>query len=158
MKAKMIEAHMKVAEVYAQLSSAKRLQVGAIIVKDDKIISLGYNGTPAGWSNDCEDVMYTYDERDVTEPGWLYDKTTKRWSISKTKSEVIHAERNALDKLAKYSGGGHGAVMFITHAPCLECAKSIYTVGISEVFYKNDYKVSNGIDFLRACNIIVTKI
>jgi len=129
---------MDVAERTAQLSHAVRLKVGAIVVKDDRIISIGYNGMPAGWDNNCEDVL----EDDML----------------KTKPEVLHAERNALDKLAKGNEGGLGSTMFITHAPCLECAKSIYGAGISQVFYRDSYRSEDGIQFLTKCSVTVTQI
>ena len=106
---------MKVAETFAELSSAKRLHVGAIVVKDDRIISIGYNGMPSGWDNNCEDIIQHSDDT-VT---------------LKTKPEVLHAETNAIAKLAKSSESGLDASIFITHAPCLDCAKLIYQSGIS---------------------------
>jgi dCMP deaminase len=152
MKQKFIDAHMKVAEVYAQLSSAKRLQVGAIVVKDDRVISIGYNGTPSGWDNNCEDILYTSPWTDELEGGVGVSYTYK------TKPEVIHAERNALDKLAKFGGQGNRAAMFITHAPCLECAKSIFNTGISAVYYRSAYRETTGIEFLQKCGVSVEQV
>ena len=134
MKPKIIEAHMKAAEVYANLSSAQRLKVGAIVVKDNRVISIGYNGMPSGWSNICED------END------------------KTKPEVLHAETNAIAKLARSNESGQEAVMFITHAPCLDCAKLIFQSGISKVFFKEPYRNTDGVDFLNKSNIEVKQI
>lgn len=136
MKYKMIFAHMRTAENYAQLSCAKRLQVGAIVVKNDRIISIGYNGTPAGWDNECE-----------------YSRTDDVGTSFVTKPEVIHAEANAIAKLARSNESGEGASMFITHAPCLECAKMIYTSGITTVYYKHLYRSSDGLDFLKKCGV-----
>ena len=134
---------MKIAENCASMSRAIRLQVGAIIVKDDNIISFSWNGTPAGWDNNCEDVIQYSDDT----------------TALKTKPEVLHAERNALDKLAKRGGvGGQGAAMFVTHAPCLECAKSIYGVGIKEVYYGEEYRNTDGIEFLKKCGITISKL
>ena len=151
---------MDVAKRFAQLSSAKRLQVGAIIVKDDRIISIGYNGMPSGWSNDCE----TRDYMPIDSGGWLmpdelwkmfpYEDGEKRYRL-KTKPEVIHAEANAIAKLAKGVESGDGAIMFLTHAPCLDCAKQIYTAGITRVYYNQSYRNSEGIDFLKACEVEV---
>ena len=124
---------MDIAERTAQLSSAKRLQVGSIIVKDDRIISIGYNGMPPGWTNVCEDENY------------------------KTKDEVIHAEANAIAKLAKSSESGDGSVMFLTHAPCIDCAKQVFTAGIRKVIYKNDYRSDKGVVFLQQCGIGVDR-
>ena len=144
MKQKFIEAYMDVAERFAQLSSAKRLNVGAIVVKDDRIISIGYNGMPSGWDNCCEEEV-------ITE----YESHTD--SALVTKPEVLHAESNAIAKLARSSESGEGATIFITHAPCMECAKLIYQTGISSVYYRDDYRSSSGIDFLRTSGIEVHK-
>jgi len=143
MKQKFIDAYMDVAERFAKLSSAKRLQVGAIVVKDDRIISIGYNGMPSGWDNTCEDVV------EVHEDGGI---------VTKTKPEVIHAEANAIAKLAKGNESGDGSIMFLTHAPCIDCAKQIYTAGVQKVYYRNSYKDSMGLDFLSKCDIMVDKI
>src|SRR6056300_1332043 len=133
MKNKFIEAYMDVAERFAQLSSATRLQVGAIVVKDDRIISIGYNGMPSGWDNVCEHE-------------------------GKTKPEVLHAESNAIAKLAKSPESGEGASIFITHSPCIDCAKLIYQSGIAAVYYKNDYRSTQGLDFLNKSSIKVVKV
>ena len=142
MKLRYIDAHMKVAETYASLSSAKRLQVGAIVVKDNRVISIGYNGMPSGWDNDCEYL----EPRIAQEP------------LLKTKPEVLHAETNAIAKLARSSESGLDATMFITHAPCLDCAKLIYQSGISKVYYRNAYREDNGINFLLKGGIDVEQI
>ena len=136
MKHKYIKAYMDVAERFAKLSSAQRLQVGAIAVKDDRIISIGYNGMPSGWDNCCE--------HEVIENGW---------PGLKTKPEVLHAEMNCLMKLAKSTESGEGAAMFITHTPCIDCAKGIYQSGIKEVYYDREYRDSAGIDFLEKSGI-----
>ena len=142
MKQKFIDAHMNVAEQYASLSSAKNLKVGCVIVKDNRIISIGYNGTPAGWDNECE-------------PTFIDDYGDE---IRKTKPEVLHAELNAIAKLARSGESGEGASMFVTHSPCIECAKMIYAAGIKEVFYRHSYRESAGIDFLDFCNIPVEHV
>ena len=142
MKDKFINAYMDVAERFAELSSARRLHVGAIVVKDDRIISIGYNGMPAGWDNDCEDKVWTQDG----------DYTLK------TKPEVLHAETNCIAKLAKSNESGMGATMFITHAPCLDCAKLIYQSGIGSVLYRNAYRDTGGITFLERSGIEVKQI
>jgi dCMP deaminase len=133
---------MQTAKIFAELSHARRLHVGAIVVKDDRIISIGYNGMPAGWDNNCEDKVW--------------DKTGD-YEL-KTKPEVLHAESNAIAKLAKSTESGDGASMFITCAPCLDCAKMIYQSGIHEVFYGEEYRDSKGLDFLYKCGINVKKI
>jgi dCMP deaminase len=144
-KQKLKDAYMKTAETFAELSHARRLHVGAIVVKDDRIISIGYNGMPAGWDNNCEDeVVMEQDEKFV--------------NVLKTKSEVLHAETNAIAKLAKSNESGLGASMFITHAPCLDCAKLIYQSGISSVLYRDAYRDTSGITFLEKSGITVEQI
>ena len=138
MKEKFKRAYMQTAQTFAELSSAQRLHVGAIVVKDDRIISIGYNGMPAGWSNVCEDV---------TEDGSL-----------KTKPEVLHAESNAIAKLAKSNESGLGADIFITHAPCIECAKLIYQSGISRVYYGTKYRDDSGITFLEQSGVVIEQL
>lgn len=140
MKQKFIDAYMDVAKRFAQLSSARRLQVGAIIVKDDRIISIGYNGMPAGWTNECEN----YFGLDLNGDPTLV-----------TKEEVIHAEANAIAKLAKSSESGDGATMFLTHAPCIHCAKQIYTAGIKKVYFGEPYRDESGVAFLMKCGVSV---
>ena len=152
---------MDVAERFAQLSSARRLHVGAIVVKDDRIISIGYNGMPAGWDNDCENTVFVPGEEalgtDMVALG--YTQTDNgNWTKLKTKPEVLHAETNAIAKLAKSNESGLGATMFITHAPCLDCAKLIYQSGISSVLYRNAYRDTSGITFLEKSNITVIQI
>jgi dCMP deaminase len=134
---------MDVAQRFSELSSAKRLKVGAIVVKDDRIISIGYNGMPAGWDNICEDVVEIHDDGGI---------------VTKTKPEVIHAEANAIAKLAKGNESGDGSTMFLTHAPCIDCAKQMYTAGIKSVYYLNSYKDTLGLDFLTKCDIMVSKV
>jgi len=147
---------MDIAERTAQLSSAKRLQVGSIIVKDDRIISIGYNGMPPGWTNECETKHYC-DDGDYSEQ--LLPKQANQWINYKltTKPEVIHAEANAIAKLAKSSESGDGSTMFLTHAPCIDCAKQIFTAGIRKVFYKEDYRNDQGVVFLQQCGVEVDK-
>jgi len=141
MKKKWIDAFMDTAERFAELSSATRLKVGAVVVKDNRIISIGYNGMPAGWTNECEEVVH----RIAQEP------------ILKTKDEVIHAEANAILKLARDGESGNGADLFCTHAPCINCAKLIYGAGIKKVYYRESYRDTFGTDFLSKCDIEVEK-
>ena len=156
MKEKFIDAYMDVAHRFAQLSSAKRLQVGAIIVKDDRIISIGYNGMPAGWTNECEYEQHTYDSRDIgSDTSWKRDLSKGGYSRLKTKDEVIHAEANAIAKLAKSPESGLGATLFLTHSPCIDCAKQIYTAGINTIFFAKRYRNDAGLEFLKKCNIEV---
>jgi dCMP deaminase len=163
MKDKMIVAHMKSAYNYADCSSAVRLKVGSIIVKDDAIISIGYNGQPSGWDNVCEDKVYMgidaggwLDPEEIEEQ-WPFTDETGRYKL-KTKPTVLHAETNAISKLAKYKGGGQDASIFVTHAPCLPCALSIHQAGIKSVYFAEHYRDTAGIDFLKQCNITVTKV
>lgn len=129
-------AHMIAAEVYAKLSSAKRLQVGAVIVKDNRIISIGYNGMPSGWTNECE-TADEYGNMPVTKP------------------EVLHAETNAIAKVARSSESCEGATLYTTHQPCLDCAKLIFQSGIARVVWKHAYKTDKGLTFLEKCGITV---
>jgi dCMP deaminase len=130
-------AYMDTAKRFAELSHARRKKVGAIIVKDDRILSIGYNGTPSGWDNDCE---YEIDGEYVT------------------KREVLHAEANALAKLTKSTENSTNAMMFVTLSPCFECSKNIYSAGISKVYYSEEYRDMSGIKFLEQCGVIIEKI
>lgn len=143
MKEKMIRAYMQTAKNFAECSTAKRLHVGAIVVKDDRIISIGYNGMPSGWDNNCEDELWNVHDGDYT---------------LKTKPEVLHAESNAISKLARSSESGEGSTMFVTHSPCLECAKLIYQSGITQVYYREQYRNMDGIQFLKKCKIKITHL
>jgi dCMP deaminase len=162
MKEKFIQAHMKAAEVYAELSTAKRLQVGCVIVKDNTIIGIGYNGMPSGWDNNCEDMEYILKEDCQHSSVHLikngYTKSAHGWSKLHSKKEVLHAETNAIAKVSRSTNSSEGANMFITHAPCLECAKIIHQAGIKEVYYRNNYRTVDGIEFLKKCNIGVQQV
>lgn len=157
MKQKFINLYMDWAKRLSQLSHAKRLQVGAVIVKDDTVISYGYNGMPAGWDNDCEHRVYA-NEWTVDANEWQYKDDEGKLYNLKTKLEVLHAESNAISKLARSHNSGADADIFITHSPCLECSKLIYQSGISRVFYSQNYRDSSGIDFLLRSGIPVKKI
>ena len=128
MKEKHLDAFMDTAYRFAELSTAVRAQVGAIIVKDRRIISIGYNGMPSGWDNVCEDEVYQQD-------GTLG---------LKTKPEVLHAEANAIAKLAQSPESARDAVLFCTHMPCMECAKLIHQSGIRTVYYGEQYVAAKG--------------
>jgi dCMP deaminase len=143
MKLKFIKLYMDWARRVSELSHARRLHVGAVIVKDDTVISYGYNGMPAGWDNNCEDETYQEDGFHVT---------------LKTKPEVLHAESNAIAKLAKSTNSGLNADLFVTHGPCLECAKLIFQSGIRRVFYAEDYRDDSGIQFLYKSGIEINKV
>ncbi len=149
MKEKFKQTYMKTAKVFSELSHARRLHVGAIVVKDDRIISIGYNGMPAGWDNNCEEeivvaVVDGVPQREIKE--------------LKTRPEVLHAESNAIAKLAKSNDSGLGADIFITHAPCIECAKLIYQSGISSVYYGENYRDDSGIEFLKKSGVKIEQL
>ena len=129
-----------IAEETAKLSSAIKLQVGCVIVKDNRILSVGYNGTPSGWDNECEEVI-KWPNGDI--------------KFLTTKTEVLHAEANALMKLCQSTESSKGATLFVTHTPCIECAKLIYQAGISQVYYINQYDATKGCgqDFLEKAGI-----
>jgi dCMP deaminase len=164
MKTKFKQAFMDCAITFSGLSSAVRAQVGSIIVKDNRIISIGYNGMPSGWDNECEDTLVSYDERDAHNPldvrEWTYDSNTKQYSALKTKPEVLHAEANAITKVAKSPESCEGAAIFCTHMPCIECAKLIHQCGITEVYYNNDYNASkgSGLRFLVDCDVYMEQV
>lgn len=134
MKEKWIRSYLETAKIFANLSEAKRLKVGAICVDStgSRVISIGYNGQPPNWDNCCED------ENGSTLP------------------TVIHAEANCISKLAKSNGGGENSYLFITHSPCIECAKLILQAGIKTVYYIYKYRSEEGIQFLERCGIQVT--
>jgi dCMP deaminase len=167
MNQKFIDYYMRIADITAELSYAKRLQVGALIVKEHKILATGYNGTPAGWDNNCEDVEWCsaggwLDPEEIIE-GWPYEGTyldrdgnemQNRYRL-KTKPEVLHAEMNSLMKVTRSTESSEGATLFCTHAPCMDCAKAIYQAGIKQVVYREKYRSTSGINFLEACGINV---
>lgn len=163
MKPKFQKLYMDWARRVAELSYAQRLQVGAVIVKNDSVISYGFNGTPSGWDNECEYKIYDL-SRDLngnylpgSEKEYPFEDELGRYRL-KTKPEVLHAEMNSLMKLAKSTESGEQASIFITHAPCMDCAKGIYQAGIKAVYYGEDYRTTDGIDFLLKCGITVTKL
>jgi dCMP deaminase len=170
MKQKFIKLYMDWASRTAQLSHARRLQVGAVIVKDDSVISYGYNGMPAGWDNDCENVEWCsaggWLSPEEIEEGWPYEGTyldaegntmQGRYRL-KTKPEVLHAESNAIAKLARSINSGNGADIFITHAPCLDCAKLVYQAGIKCVYFGTAYRDNSGVQFLEKSGVKVQQI
>jgi dCMP deaminase len=137
MKPKFIDYFMGIADLTSKLSYAKRLHVGAVIVKGNQIIGTGYNGMPTGWENNCELTL---------EDGTL-----------KTKPEVLHAESNAIAKVSRSTESSEGATLFCTHAPCIDCAKLIYQAGISTVYYRDQYRDDSGLKFLSQGNINVNQ-
>ena len=125
---------MEMAELTASLSYATRLQVGALIVKGNRVIGTGYNGMPSGWSNECETLVWD---------------NTVGYEVHETKPEVLHAETNAIAKVAQSTESSAGATLFCTHAPCIDCAKLIYQSGIETVYFRNAYRDDAGIKFLK---------
>jgi len=176
MKQKYIDLYMDWAKRTAELSHAVRLHVGAVIVKDDTVISYGYNGMPAGWDNTCEEKEFMSSDAG----GWLDpEEIIERWPFEetqvlvdpedgeisirrryrlKTKPEVLHAESNAIAKLARSHNSGVGADLFVTHSPCIECAKLIYQGGIRRVYFGEHYRDNAGINFLKKSGIEVKQI
>jgi len=132
------EAYLNMAEIWARLSKARRKQVGCLIVKDGAIISDGYNGTPRGFNNNCE----------IEDPKSFGDNLI-------TKPEVLHAESNAITKLAKSTQSSDGATMYITISPCIDCAKLIIQSGIERVVYGKLYRNKDGINLLKKAGIDV---
>ena len=177
-KSKYVKYFMDVAERTAELSYATRLKVGTVIVKNNRIISCGYNGLPAGWEpNDCERlIVLNYNEYNSLPDSEKsrYTKITKEgaftkqgpytdfreyfeWHGLKTYDEVVHSEANAIGQLASSTESGIGSVLICTHSPCLQCSKIIYSSGIKAVYYKNEYRCNDGILFLQKCGVEVIK-
>ena len=166
------ELYMDIARRVAEMSYARRLHVGAVVVKDGRIISMGWNGMPAGWDNNCENIEWM----DRGAGGWLDpEEIEAQWPFEgiymdkdgeeyvtryrlKTKPEVLHAESNAIAKLAKSNDSGAGADLFVTHAPCIDCAKLIFQSGVSRVFYSEDYRDASGVRFLENSGVEITKL
>jgi dCMP deaminase len=144
MKTKFQKAFMECAHTFAKLSHAKRAQVGCIIVKDNRVISIGYNGMPSGWDNNCEDI--TRDDQGTTQ--------------LRSKPEVLHAETNAIAKVAQSAESASGASLFCTHMPCLDCAKIIHQSGISHVYYDIEYvaRKGSGKEFMIKSHIEVIQV
>ncbi|MBN1985344.1 MAG: dCMP deaminase family protein [Prolixibacteraceae bacterium] len=128
------QRYLKMAEIWAQNSYCKRRKVGALIVKGKMIISDGYNGTPSGFENVCEDEN------------------------NKTKAYVLHAEANAITKVAKSNNSSDGATLYVTSSPCLECSKLIIQAGIKRVVFTENYRLEDGINLLRRANIEVEQV
>ena len=125
--------YIQMAKIWATNSRCKRRQVGALLVKDRMIISDGYNGTPSGFENECE-------EDGVTKP------------------YVLHAEANAISKVAKSGNSSEGATLYVTASPCMECSKLIIQAGIKRVVYSDDYRLDDGIKLLKRAGIEVEKV
>lgn len=148
--------YMSIANICANNSMAKKLQVGAILVKDQQIISDGFNGTPKGFENDCEYVICTKNNKKCTFN--CKNSINCEYKELKTKPYVIHAEANCLMKSLNHGNSTKNSTLYITHAPCIECAKLIIQAGVIRVVYLNDYKNTDGISILERSNIIVEKL
>jgi dCMP deaminase len=161
MKQKFIDYYMDVAERTAKLSSAIRRQVGAVIVKENRILSYGYNGMPTGWTNECEYKEYMPGDNwdGQLYPLEEYDKdveSNRRFRLV-TKDEVLHAESNAIAKVSGSTESSEDATLFVTTAPCIHCAKMIFQSGIKNVFYRDTYRDDAGVEFLQKGGVSVTK-
>ncbi len=130
-KLKLDERYLRMASIWAENSYCQRRKVGALIVRDKMIISDGYNGTPSGFENICED------ENNITKP------------------YVLHAEANAITKVARSNNSSEGATLYVTSSPCIECAKLIIQAGIKRVVYSEKYRIEDGINLLKRANIEV---
>ena len=128
------DRYLEMAAIWAENSYCKRRQVGALIVKDKMIISDGYNGTPSGFENVCED------------------------ETGATKPYVLHAEANAISKVAKSGNSSEGSTLYVTASPCIECSKLIIQAGIKRVVYRDEYRLTDGVDLLRRAGIEVEKV
>lgn len=164
MKKKYVDLYMTMAKEVAKLSYATRLKVGTVIVKEDRIISIGYNGTPKGWDNNCESrewmpegCLHLDHEYPFVEYSDYGDNPIIGRYKLKTKPEVVHSEANAIIKLASSNESGVGSTLFCNYAPCIDCAKLIYGAGIDTVYYEEEYRDSSGIEFLKNSNITVIK-
>jgi len=165
MKKKFIDYFMNIADLTSKLSYAKRLQVGAVIVKGNQIIGTGYNGMPTGWENNCEDKVWDAGAGGWLDPeefetkypykGWHEEAQREVHYGLKTKPEVLHAESNAIAKVSRSTESSEGATLFCTHAPCIDCAKLIYQAGISTVYYREQYRDDSGLRFLNQGGINV---
>jgi dCMP deaminase len=158
-KAKHKQMYMRIAEAVAETSSSKRLKVGAVAVKNNKVIGTGYNALPVGIDGDMENKVY------FTNGDWLMPDP-EHWPYSDekgvykliTKAECRHAEKNLLLNLTKSTESSEGAILFCTHSPCYFCALDIADAGITHVYYKHKYRCDEGLKYLERCNIVVEQI
>jgi dCMP deaminase len=154
--------YMELAERVAKMSHAKRLQVGSVLVKDDNVISFGWNGMPSGWDNTCEETEVllkeecTHSDDAMRKDG--FQETASGWIRSWSKKEVLHSEANCLMKVARSTNSSKDSVLYTTHAPCIDCAKLIYQAGITKVYYRNAYRSTDGIKFLEKCKVGVENV
>jgi dCMP deaminase len=171
MKPKLAQTYMDVAKRFAQNSHAKRLKVGCVIVTQNIMVP-GYNGTPEGWDNNCEDKVWMdrgaggWLDPEEIESQWPYEgkqlgedgvMVPGRYAL-KTKPEVLHAEANAMSKMLKAGFSSAGATVFVTHAPCMDCAKQLHGAGISRLVYGQPYRDDSGIKFLKNSGVTVSQM
>jgi dCMP deaminase len=162
MKQKFKDYYKNIVLQTAELSHANRLKVGAIAVKNNRIISTGYNGTPSSWNNECEDKIYWNPEiedlhLDELRIEYPHADMYGYYRLM-TRPEVLHAEHNLIAKLAQSHESSKGAVVFCTVSACLECAKLMHSAGIKKLYYINEYRSDDGLKFLEKCNIKVEKL
>ena len=155
--------YMQNAYQFAELSYANRRKVGCVIVKDKQVISFGYNGTPHGFDNECEQTDTRYYENpdiavDLMEQGYECNNGVCWKHGATTKPEVLHAESNAIMKVAKSTMSCNGAELYTTTCPCFGCAKLIIQAGISKVYYTETYRDMGGVELLGKAGIIVEQI
>ena len=156
MKTKLLNFYMNMAEMASTMSYSKKLKVGCIIVNDERVVSYSWNGTPSGWDNECEVRALIPAGMCMNNPK-VYSDDFGHYTLE-TSPYIIHAESNAISKLAKSNESGKDAVMFCTHSPCLECAKLIYQSGIKELYYHETFNKTEGIDFLKYVDINVEQL
>lgn len=161
--------YMDIAERVAQMSFAKRLKVGSVLVKGNNILSYGWNGMPVGWDNNCEDKNYmSIDTEDLLSPEEIEGKypyteyhhghqRQVRYRLI-TKPETLHSEANCLMKVARSAESSEGATLYCTHAPCIECSKLIYQSGVKNLYYRTQYRSTAGLEFLAACSVPTIQI
>ena len=156
--------YMQTAYQFAKLSYAERRKVGCVIVKDKQIISFGYNGMPHGFENQCEeDDIIKYENPDmalslVEDHGYECENGCCVKRSAKTRREVLHAESNAIMKVAKSTMNCKGAELYTTTCPCFDCAKLIIQAGITKVYYTEDYRDMTGVELLKKANIEVEQV
>lgn len=162
MHTKYTSLYMDIADRISHMSQATRLKVGSVIVKDNRILSYGWNGMPTGWDNNCEHKEYKKPDWTGIDPNtfvpfddlYPFEDENGRYRLV-TNPEVLHSEMNALMKVAQSTESTKDATMFCTHAPCIHCAKAIHQAGISVVYYKNDYRSTDGKEFLIRSGVVV---
>lgn len=154
------EMFMEMADTVSKMSRAERAKVGALLVKDNNVLSIGFNGTPSGFDNRCEEIEYVIDQEaysseEMTRLG--FTKTKAGWRRTRTKKEVLHAESNAISKIARSTQSSEDATLYVTMSPCFECSKLIIQSGIKRVVYSQQYRDTTPITFLQKANIEVIK-